>query len=200
MVHLTSNGSTACRGNGDWPSVSVTITNWDESRTGDKCILNTPGLSDHQQEHTISEEQGEGRSQSENKSRFKLSVVDCHHLQVPGRPHHGRLKSAEKELDPAEVELVPLPSHQLLDAGALLQSSCAKELADQQVPFHPILHPAHHLRSSVPMTNKSNLNFLRWACQIVPKEHCSALGHELNMLDSDFGILIWWLNIRQMLS
>ena len=142
MVYLTSNSSTLSCDNGDRPSVTVTVTNWDESRSGDKGILETPSLSDHQ-EQTIIEEQREDRSQSENGSRFNISVADCHHLQVPGRPTHAtRLKSAKKDLDPGEVELVHLPSHQLLDAGALLRASCAKDVADPQVPFHLILHPA----------------------------------------------------------
>ena len=143
MVYLTSNSSTLSCDNGDRPSVTVTVTNWDESRSGDKGILETPSLSDHQ-EQTIIEEQREDRSQSENGSRFNISVADCHHLQVPGRPHHAtRLKSAKKDLDPAEgVELVHLPSHQLLDAGALLRASCAKDVADPQVPFHLTRHPA----------------------------------------------------------
>ena len=143
MVYLTSDGSTLSCDNGDRPSVTVTVTNWDESRSGEKGILETPSLRDHQ-EQTIIEEQREDRSQSENGSRFNISVADCHHLQVPGRPTHAtRLKSAKKDLDPAEgVELVHLPSHQLLDAGALLRASCAKDVADPQVPFHLILHPA----------------------------------------------------------
>ena len=143
MVYLTSNSSTLSCDNGDRPSVTVTVTNWDESRSGDKGILETPSLSDHQ-EQTIIEEQRGDRSRSENGSRFNISVADCHHLQVPGRPTHAtRLKSAKKDLDPAEgVELVHLPSHQLLDAGALLRASCAKDVADPQVPFHLTRHPA----------------------------------------------------------
>ena len=80
MVYLTSNSSTLSCDNGDRPSVTVTVTNWDESRSGDKGILETPSLSDHQ-EQTIIEEQREDRSQSENGSRFNISVADCHHLR-----------------------------------------------------------------------------------------------------------------------
>ena len=134
MVYLNSIGSTDSCDNGDWPSVTVTVTNWDESRGDEKEILDAPSLSyqQGQTKSTLSEEQRE--SQSENEGKLNLSVVDsCNHLQVPGRmPHATRLKSA-KELDAAaaEVELV-LPSPQLLDAGALLQSYSEK---DKQVPF-----------------------------------------------------------------
>ena len=136
MVHLNSIGSTDSCDNGDWPSVTVTVTTWDESSGDEKEILDAPSLSYQQQgqtKSTLSEEQRE--SQSENEGKLNLSAVDpCNHLQVPGRmPHATRLKSA-KDLDAAaaEVELVQLPSPQLLDAGALLQSYSEK---DKQVPF-----------------------------------------------------------------
>ena len=136
MVYLNSIGSTDSCDNGDWPSVTVTVTNWDESRGDEKEILDEPSVSyqQGQTKSTLSEEQRVG--QSENEGKLNLSVVDsCNHLQVPGRLPHAitRLKSA-KELDAAaaEVELVQLPSPQLLDAGALLQSYGEK---DKQVPF-----------------------------------------------------------------
>ena len=130
MVHLTSNGSTVSCDKGDWPltSVTVTVTNWDESKSEDKS------LSD-QQDQTIStrsEEQRGSSSESENEARFNLSLVDCNHLQVPGRLPHATRLNKSKELD--EGELV-LPHPQLLDAGALLQSCFEKALSDEQVPF-----------------------------------------------------------------
>ena len=132
MVHLTSNGSTVSCDKGDWPltSVTVTVTNWDESKSEDKS------LSD-QQDQTIStrsEEQRGSSSESENEARFNLSLVDCNHLQVPGRLPHATRLNKSKELDTDEVDLVP-PSPQLLDAGALLQSCFEKALPDEQVPF-----------------------------------------------------------------
>ena len=132
MVHLTSNGSTVSCDKGDWPltSVTVTVTNWDESKSKDKS------LSD-QQDQTIStrsEEQRGSSSESENEARFNLSLVDCNHLQVPGRLPHATRLNKSKELDTDEVDLVP-PSPQPLDAGALLQSCFEKALPDEQVPF-----------------------------------------------------------------
>ena len=144
MVHLTSNGSTVSCDKGDWPltSVTVTVTNWDESKSDDKS------QSDQQEQtiSTLSEEQRGSSSESENEARFNLSLVDCNHLQVPGRlPHATRLNSA-KELDIDEVQLV-LPHPQLLDAGALLQSCFEKALHGEEVPF----------TSNLPFFRKSRL-------------------------------------------
>ena len=145
MVHLTSNGSTVSCDNGDWPltSVTVTITNWDESRSDDKK------LSDQQEQtiSTLNKKQHGSSSQSENEARFNQFLADCNHLQVPGRLPHAtsRLKSAEEMLEAAEVELV-LPSPQLLDAGALLHSCFEKGLDKEQVNSSSNLTPCRKAR------------------------------------------------------
>ena len=149
MVYLTSHGPTKNSGNGNWPNVTVTVTNWDEkalsaSKSDDEETLEAPRLScqEEQMSSSQSEKQSGSSSESDTEERHSSLSQLCggNHLQVPSRlpprlPHVAQLplatglKSAKEPiaLSSANRDI------QLLDAGELLQSCCEKY---KKVPFN----------------------------------------------------------------
>ena len=60
MVYLTSHGPTKSCENGNWPNVTVTVTNWDEkalsaSKSEDEETLEAPRLSCQEEQRSSSQ-------------------------------------------------------------------------------------------------------------------------------------------------
>ena len=148
MVYLTSHGPTKSCESGNWPNVTVTVTNWDEkalavSKSDDEETLEAPRLScqEEQMSSSQSEKQSGSSSESETAERHSsLSLAGGNRLQVPSRlpprlPHVAQLPLATG-LKSAKGPIALSSTNrdiQLLDAGELLQSCCEKY---KKVPFN----------------------------------------------------------------